>query len=261
MKTIVIPDIHQNIRLVDAVLAKEKHFDEVVFLGDWFDSFHQPPQVAYFPDTCRYLRNLILEHPERKKFVFLLGNHDISYIYHNNHASYRPVEHTDCYFCSGFTRLKAIMFRQEFFDEGLGDSFFMQHFRPAHFSQGVALSHAGFHRAHLKPGETLQDLINNRLPNIWRRFRHYRTPGNWLLSAAGYARQGDSEIGGLLWLDWRQEFPIHPNLGPQILGHTSVYEPECRGFGTAYECWNIDTGKDYAIIRDGRITTAPIPRP
>lgn len=257
-KTIVIGDVHQNISMVDTILSKERNFDEVVFLGDWFDSFLQPPAVASFEATCKYLRDLVVTHPDRDKFVFLLGNHDISYIYHNNRSSRQRIDHTDCYFCSGFTNNKARTFRKTFFDEGLHDKFFLRHFKAAHFTQEVSLSHAGIHPAHLQENETPQALIEKRLPIIWEHFRQYRTQGNWLLSGAGYARQGKCPIGGLLWLDWYHEFTPHESTGMQILGHTHLSEPSCRNMGSSYESWNIDTGKDYAIIRNGRISTVKL---
>ena len=48
MKTLVIPDVHQRINNVEWILENEKGYDEVVFLGDWFDSFFDPPKVAGF---------------------------------------------------------------------------------------------------------------------------------------------------------------------------------------------------------------------
>jgi predicted phosphodiesterase len=46
MKTIVIPDIHQRVSSVRYILNTETNYDEVVFLGDWFDSFYDPPKVS-----------------------------------------------------------------------------------------------------------------------------------------------------------------------------------------------------------------------
>jgi hypothetical protein len=260
-KTIVIGDIHQNIAMVDAILTKEKYADEVVFLGDWFDSFLNPPAAASFEVTCTYLRHLVLSHPLRNKFIFLLGNHDIGYIYHNDRSSLQPIGHTDCYFCSGFTPDKARIFRKIFFEEGLRDEFFLAYFKAAHYTQGISLSHAGLHSSHLLEGESPQTLINTRLPEIWKKFRRPRTPGNWLLSAAGRARQGESPVGGLLWLDWYLEFSAQASTGLQIVGHTHLHEPSCRAMGTGHESWNIDTGKDYAIIRNGRVTTVRVSTP
>jgi predicted phosphodiesterase len=61
MKTLVIPDVHQRVNSVKWILENEKDYDEVVFLGDWFDSFFDPPKVAGFEETCEYLKHLVLE--------------------------------------------------------------------------------------------------------------------------------------------------------------------------------------------------------
>ena len=84
MKTLVIPDVHQDIAGVKKVFEIEKleSFDEIVFLGDWFDSFHEPPKVASFKDTCLFLRDLVWYNKD-SKMVFLVGNNDLAYIYNN----------------------------------------------------------------------------------------------------------------------------------------------------------------------------------
>jgi len=58
MKTIVIGDIHQRVDAVKSILKAETDYDEVVFLGDWFDSFYEPPKVAGMEETAEYLRSL-----------------------------------------------------------------------------------------------------------------------------------------------------------------------------------------------------------
>jgi len=86
MTTLIIPDVHQDIKSVKKILAIEdiNLIDEVVFLGDWFDSFHEPPKVASFKDTCLFVRDLVWENNKNKKMVFLVGNHDLAYIYNNS---------------------------------------------------------------------------------------------------------------------------------------------------------------------------------
>jgi hypothetical protein len=258
MKTIIIPDIHQKTNLVESVLKKEKNFDEVVFLGDWFDSFQEPPIVSSFADTCKFLKHLILEHPNRDKFVFLLGNHDISYIYSNERTSQNPMG-SNAYYCSGFTQEKAIEFREHFFDQGLGDPFFIKHFKPVYQTQGLTLSHAGLHPTHLCPIRGAKHTIEKVLPEVWKDFRNLDNPNNKILSGAGYARYGNVPIGGILWLDWRAEFETCDDIGPQIVGHTTVKEPSCKNINTKLESWNLDTEKDFGIIIDGKITTKLIP--
>jgi hypothetical protein len=258
MRTLVIPDIHQKTTLVDQVLSSESNYDEVVFLGDWFDSFDNPPIVSSFEETCLYLRNLVENHPNKNKFIFLLGNHDLSYIYYNNGKSTEKLPHRDGYFCSGFSDEKARIFRKHFFDEGLDDSYFQKHFKPAHQTQGFTLSHAGIHPNHLLKGENVKGLVEETLPEIWGKFRDLDHPRNKLLSGAGYARYGDVPIGGLIWLDWRVEFEPSELIGRQIVGHTHVKEPSGRHLNTPLESWNIDTEQDYGIISNGTFSTKPI---
>ena len=254
MKTLVIPDIHQRVDFVKQVLEKEKDYDEVVFLGDWFDSFHEPPKVTGFEDTCIFLRELVLEHPNKEKFVFLLGNHDISYIYENRDYSAHKISKTLKYFCSGFTASKAKKFRHQFFDRGLKDEFFAKNFKIAHQSQEWTFSHAGIVNDHFPYGYSLERLIQELLPDIWKNFRNLEFHHNWLISGAGIARGGWEKVGGLTWCDWNREFYATSMVGKQVLGHTTVKEPACEGQDTNTESWNIDTEKYYAIIIDGKIS-------
>jgi hypothetical protein len=259
MRTIVIPDVHQRVDFVKAILEAEKDYDEVVYLADWFDSLWDPPKVAGFEETCEYLKHLILEHPNREKFVFLIGNHDISYIYNNNNYSDRRLSKIIKYYCSGFTVSKAKKFRHAFFDKGLKDDFFLKHFKIAHQTQGWTLSHGGISIRQFPYGYTLDRFVNELLPDVWRNFRNLQYNHNWLISGAGLHRGGDEPIGGVLWLDWNVEFSSSIDTGKQIVGHTTVREPDCINMNTPFECWNLDTEKDYGIIIDGRLTTKRIP--
>lgn len=258
MKTLVIPDVHQRINNVEWILENEKGYDEVVFLGDWFDSFFDPPKVAGFEETCEYLKHLILEHPNKDKFVFLLGNHDLSYIHENKDFSCNRISKTLKYYCSGFTASKAKKFRHTFFDHGLKDEFFTEHFYIVHRTQGFTLSHAGLSDKHIPYGLTPDDVIDKIVPVVWKNFRDFTRPHNYLISGAGYCRGGDCNIGGILWQDWNQEFLASEAIGKQIVGHTTTKEPDCLAMNKSYESWNIDTEKDYGIILDGRFITKRI---
>lgn len=258
MKTLVIPDVHQRINNVEWILENEKGYDEVVFLGDWFDSFFDPPKVAGFEETCEYLKHLILEHSNKDKFVFLLGNHDLSYIHENKDYSLHRISKTLKYYCSGFTASKAKKFRHAFFDHGLKDEFFTEHFDIVHRTQGFTLSHAGLSDKHIPYGLTPDDVIDKIVPVVWKNFRDFTRPHNYLISGAGYCRGGDCNIGGILWQDWNQEFLASEAIGKQIVGHTTTKEPDCLAMGKPYESWNIDTEKDYGIILDERFITKRI---
>lgn len=259
MKTIVIADVHQRIDSVKRVLEAEKDYDEVVYAGDWFDSFLEPPKVAGFEETAEYLRYLVMDHPNKSKFVFLVGNHDMSYIYNNKASSMTSIHKTVDFYCSGFTTSKAKKFRKVFYDEGLKDNFFYKNFKIVYQTQGWTLSHAGVHERHIPVGLDPDKLINEIIPDVWKNFRDFTRPHHWLLSGAGRCRGGECYVGGVLWLDWRAEFQASEAIGKQIVGHTMCREPECLGMNTNYESWNIDTEKDYGIILDGRFTTKPIP--
>ena len=259
MKTLVIPDVHQRVRSVRHILNTETDYDEVVFLGDWFDSFYEPPKVAGFEETCEFLRHLVLDHPFKDKFVFLIGNHDLSYIYENKDLSSNRISKTIKYYCSGFTASKAKKFRHQFFDRGLKDDFFTEHFKIVHQTQGFTLSHAGLSEKHIPYGKTPKELIEEIIPFVWKNFRDMTLPHNYLISGAGYCRGGDCNVGGVLWQDWFMEFQPSIEIGPQVVGHTTTKEPICTGMNTRYESWNLDSEKDYGIIINGRMTTKRIP--
>lgn len=259
-KTIVIPDVHQRIQGVKNILNSEKEYDEVIFLGDFFDSFLEPPDVVGFSDTCEYLKYLILEDPNKDKFKFLVGNHDMIYIYCNNGKSDTSIKEIRAYYCSGFTKNKAKKFRKCFFDQGLKDDFFVNNFKLAYQTQGYTLSHAGFHERHIPALRDFDFLINEIIPDVWRNFRDLNHPHNWLISGAGYYRGGHHPIGGIIWLDWNAEFGTSEHIGKQIVGHTRTLEGvRCVYPNTKKESWNIDTEKHYGIIFDGKFETKLIP--
>jgi hypothetical protein len=257
MKTIVIPDIHQRINNIRTILEKEQEYDEVVFLGDYFDSFFEPPKVASFEDTCEYLKHLITEHPNKDKFVFLLGNHDLQYIYLNNKDSHSSVTTPLNYYCSGFTKNKASKFRKVFFDNGYKDDFFIKNFKLVHQTQGWTLSHAGIHPSHIPYSKDLDFFVNVMAKEAWEKFRHLNHQYNWIMSSAGICRGGLDKIGGIVWHDWRYEFETSSLTGKQIVGHTTIPEPACIGKDTDNECWNLDTEKHYGVLVDGKLLSNP----
>lgn len=259
MKTLVIPDVHQRVEAVKTILAEENDYDQAVFLGDWFDSFFDPPQVAGFEETCQYLKHLVLEHPERGKFKFLAGNHDVCYIHENRDFSHKAASRTVAYYCSGFTASKAKKFRHAFFDRGLRDAFFLEHFALAHTAQGFTISHAGIDTQHIPYGGTVETLVKETLPKVWKNFRTPELAHNWLLSGVGYCRGGRHKIGGVTWLDWHHEFVASEHTGRQIVGHTTVEEPRCMHPSTAKECWNLDTERHYGVIVNGEMAAREIP--
>jgi len=260
MTTLVIPDIHQRLKRVELALERET-YNQVVFLGDWFDTFAKPPYVSSFGQTCHYLKYLTTQHPKKSDFVFLLGNHDLPYIYHNRLESKQSLGIFDShgfiydptYFCPGFNERKSQEFRKVFFDCGLKDDFFLSIFRLAHKTQGFLLSHAGIHPNHLQKGESIQDHISITLPKVWKEFRHPTHPQNHILSAIGASRGGEDTRGGILWLDAHEEFQASEEIGRQIFGHTVSKTPRVFSPSTNYESWCLDTARHYATITNSEL--------
>lgn len=259
MKTIVISDVHQRVNGIKNILETEKDYDEVVFLGDFFDSFFEPPIVASFEETCEYLKHLVLEHENKDKFHFLVGNHDMMYIFYNNKDSHSGVHQMNPYYCSGFTKNKVRKFRKSFYDEHLRDEFFLKNFKLAYKTQDYILSHAGIHERFIPAMKSFDKLFNDIIPDVWKNFRNFIYPNNWILSGAGYCRGGSCPVGGITWLDWNVEFQPSENIGRQIVGHTRRMEPECLFEDSKKESWNIDTERHYGIIIDGKFKVKTIP--
>lgn len=261
MKTLVIPDIHQDLVGLQRIFDSEnlESFDEIIFLGDWFDSFNDPPKAASFKDTCLFLRDLVWSNEKIGKMVFLVGNHDLAYIYNNKKGGYDSVAPSVTYWCSGVTKSKIGTFRQVFFDKGLKDDWFIENFKIAYRSQGWIFSHAGMVNSQIPYGMTINQVIDEIIPDVWLNFRNITYRQNALIAAIGVSRGGQDNVGGLLWLDYHGEFYPSPDIGKQVFGHTYVPEPTVNALNTDYESWNLDTNlKYYAIIRDGRLATYKI---
>lgn len=258
MVSIVIPDVHQNIKQVEKILSSVHNYDEVIFLGDWFDSHYEPPQVAGFGETCEYLKHLVLDHKDKDKFVFLVGNHDINYIHQNKRSSHESVHSDSAYYASGFTKNKAKTFRKCFFDSGLRDDFFVKNFKIAYRSQNITFSHAGILEQHIPYNKSIDYFVSEVLPDAWRNFRDLSHKYNYTISDVGYCRGGNASVGGVLWLDWYNEFVPSENVGRQIIGHSHSMSPQWLHADKPDESWNIDADNTIAIIDNDTIKVTQI---
>lgn len=260
MKILVIPDIHQDFAFVDRVLNDCNNADKVIFLGDYFDSFWDSPRVFSFDDSCIRLRHLVLEHLDKDKFVFLVGNHDMSYIYNNNGSHTKSPHMTPDYFCSGVTKSKASKFRKHFFSEGLKDQFFLDNFKLVHREGDWTFSHAGIIRSHIPFGMYANNFLNEVVPETWKEFRNFSFRYNYLLSDVGVCRYGNATNGGILWCDWRYDFIPDDDIGKQVVGHTTLAHPECESRGEPGESHCIDCSQRfYGILEDGKFEYVKAP--
>jgi len=253
MRSLVVGDIHQDLDPIRWLLDNE-HFDELISVGDWVDTKKPQSEVLTFEETCYALRALILRHEHKRKIRFILGNHDLQYIYASNALSTSHSCKENPYSSTSYSHKKAKKWRKCFFDANLKDSFFLEHFALAYQTQGWTISHAGIIPEHIPKDMKLKEFVESECEQVWKNFRNLDYPNNYILRGVGRSRGGKDNFGGMLWLDWDKEFYMHPETGNQILGHTRVAVPESKHlrFGdTLLKAWNINTEKHYGVIEDG----------
>ena len=79
-KILIIPDIHNKYDIAESIIHKENP-DNVVFLGDYFDSFYDTLEKT--EQTAEWLKDSL----QKENRIHLLGNHDLSYLDSNYHCS------------------------------------------------------------------------------------------------------------------------------------------------------------------------------
>ncbi len=198
MTTLIISDIHNRVNWIEPGLAKLKkdlNYDEVVFLGDYFDQFGDNPfEVG---GTAAWLRQS-LNNEDR---IHLLGNHDMPYM----------CPYNDSQWCPGYTPAKGNSVRSTIAD--------WSKLKPAYFTQGFLLSHAGFqedvvtHPVNGAPddGPALVTLAEFHLEKV-------KSGISATLFLPG-SRMSEKRTGGITWCDWDDEFVHFPNIS-QVVGHT-----------------------------------------
>ena len=224
MRTLIIPDLHHRTDHADHWLATQR-YDRVVFLGDYFDNFGD--DVSDARRTAFWLRDRI----EKTADIFLLGNHDVAYMFPRCPELY----------CPGFTAAKA---------RGISEILRPEHWkrlRVAHAEQGWLLSHAGFHPVWIKE-PTTERILKRCDQAMQKAKRRVVDP----ILGAGQDRSGSQLVGGALWMDWDSLMPIRGI--NQVVGHTpgdSVRErivPKSRNY-----CLDVGNGSVAAILVDGKL--------
>ena len=182
MKSLCIGDIHDQVDLVQAILDKyEKDFDEVVFVGDFFDSFGGGKKEA--EKTAHWLKES-LTHPNRKH---IWGNHCMHYKFFRNNQIKG----------SGYSRSKADAINKIMKWEDWNKLLFFYE------TQGFVISHAGIgeHLAHPIKGVDLK-MIKSAC------YEDYNNALNEGVASSvfrvGTARGGEYGKGGITWLDWSE---------------------------------------------------------
>ncbi len=245
MKTLIVPDVHQDIDWVKRILDREVNScDRVVFLGDWMDSFDRPPRIACPSETGEYVYNLWKKLGNRA--IWIVGNHDQAYFEYFLRKQKKPLALK--YMCGGFSTHKGNQFC-----EHLTDDFIRSH-KIAYFEQGYLISHAGilpnFWPARTANGDNdaaLQWFLSH-CDEAWKNFPYIDSP----LFCAGLSRGGNSTVGGPLWCDWERDF-VDELPYPQICGHTtSGNNPISRQIGKSVCLDSCQTW--YGILEDKKLT-------
>ena len=224
MRTLIIPDLHHHTDRADHWLTTQGH-DRVVFLGDYFDDYGDDVRDAR--RTAMWLRDRI----EKTDDIFLLGNHDVAYMYPRAPELY----------CPGFTASKA---------RGIGEILRPEHWqrlRLAHAEQGWLLSHAGFHPVWLKE-PTVKWVLRRCNKVMQQAKRGVFDP----ILGTGEDRGGPQLFGGPLWMDWDSLVPMAGI--SQIVGHTpggevrEKHTTESRNF-----CLDVKNASVAAILSNGKL--------
>ncbi len=235
---LVLPDVHQNIRWVETVLERElAHVDGIVFLGDYFD-----PKLNTAASADR-VAEFFLGLPEQlgKPTHFLVGNHDLPYLYdlQCRWQGEMPIENP--YRCSGYMPERS-RWIAKFWDQE-----FCSRLQPILFANRYALTHAGLHRRHFEglpagqePTFAALELLAQRLKVSLDNLQQRPEPQ---LFAIAPARGGADPVGSVTWLDWNDEFEDDLPW-PQLIGHTVLNKAQRKG-----RSWNLDSRTcHYAIL-------------
>jgi hypothetical protein len=207
LRHLFLPDIHNQIKIADQIVALAPPHDRVVQLGDVFDSFHDTDDIIR--ETAVWLKDKLAN----QNWTVLFGNHDMPYAF----------PYIRDFKCPGWEEFKHYAVRQVLKDDDFGKMKF------THRIGNVVLSHAGisqglmrylyeigkFHDENISEnfGPIVDKLCSEALGNILCGHPHE-------LLAWGYSRGGGDHPSGITWADYSEFVPIAGY--HQIFGHTPL---------------------------------------
>ena len=223
-RILVFSDPHQEIDRVENIIQKEAA-DEIVCLGDWFDSHHYN-SIEDARKTIEFLKKNI-SNPD---FYTLIGNHDVGYLY----------EVTRYTQCSGFSNKKKIEVERSF---GSAYEYIRSQFNWYIWIDDVLCTHAGLNQNHIWPVgvETDMKSLSAFLDKAIEDAQVALLNGDqhWIFSA-GVARGGRQPKGGITWQDFYDEHRPIEGL-KQLFGHTHSWDNTIKTFNKFSDTC-IDTG-------------------
>ena len=251
-KNIYIGDIHGR-DVWKQIVEEHKDADNIVFIGDYFDSFDIPGvvQLKNAQDIVEFKKEQELD--PTKKVYLLIGNHDIHYM--------RDIKWKGG--TSGFQTNMMYQF-EEFFEEN------KEHFQMCVQIGNRLCTHAGISETFIKDTgywshdyedyngieEFINDLFHFR-PNEFT-FEGYDNRNYGLMSPNGY---GDDEGQSPIWIRPRslQSSNKKSELKKQyiqIVGHTQQDYIDIKGKTTGGKYYYIDTlpSGEYLIDIDGEFS-------
>ena len=251
-KNIYIGDIHGR-DVWKEIVEEHKDADNIVFIGDYFDSFNIPGvvQLKNAQEIIEFKKKRELN--PSKKVYLLIGNHDIHYM--------RGIKGKGA--TSGFQSNMMHQF-EEFFDEN------KEYFQMCVQIGNILCTHAGISEDFLKDTGYwsydyedyggVEEFINNLYqykPNQFT-FSGYSDRNNTGFSPNGY---GDNEGQSPIWIRPRSLQRSNKNTDLkknyiQIVGHTQQDRIDIKGKATGGKYYYIDTlpSGEYLIEEDGKFS-------
>ena len=229
MRTLIVGDVHNEIDLIDIILKhNESKYSEIIFLGDFFDSFYDT--IAIAEKTAHWLKEKL----NNPKYIFLWGNHDVHYRFFRN----KYIQG------SGYSRNKADAINKIMKVENWNKLKFF------YYSQNFLFSHAGMNENMLHP---LNGFDLTYLEKICRDDYYKLDSGEHsIVFGPGIGRGGFLKKGGITWQDWSVEFIPIRNLN-QIVGHSHSDTLKYKCYNNSINV-NVDCLPNYILeIEDGKL--------
>lgn len=207
---LIIPDIHGRdfwkVPFAD-IIEKKIQFDEIIFLGDYFDPYSyenitEVDAIFNWHNLNKSLRKVSWSSPV--KFTFLLGNHDFKYV----NDDFMKMAGGDKTMIHTLNEVKGI-----FKDN-------MMKFKLAYElkvnEKNFLFTHAGVNKNWY---ERHKDLIGPLSASNLNALQ-FTKEGVEALSEVGYMRGGNCETGGMLWADVSDNKEKVEPFDYQIFSHT-----------------------------------------
>jgi len=235
-KSLIIGDIHNKVDIVQSIIDEHPEVDEVVFTGDFFDSFYDTPEDA--KKTASWIKM----HIDNPKFHFIYGNHDMPYAY----------PYSGYLYCPGYDLAKRFEV-----DKILTETDW-QKFTLYYKTQGFYISHAGITEYHFS--HPIHGITDKNIEDVCRTALENAKNDIWDATLlAGSIRGGMIKVGGITWAHFGIEGKPVKGL-KQIVGHTpqseprSLYIPNKKHSEGEIHCIDCDL-RYYGIIEDGEYIT------